>query len=691
MWYVPIQGAGYLNLYGRDITERVKATEELRQTLSDLERRVEERTAELSHANRSLRAEAEERKRAEESLRQANAYNRSLLEASLDPLMTVTPDGKINDVNLATEMVTGCSRQELIGTYFHDYFTDPRKAKAGYQQVFESGTVRDYELEIRHKDGILTQVLFNAAVYRDEQGKTAGVFAAARDITLRKLAEELINLQTTALEAAANGITITDSSGIVQWANQAFAQMTGYSILEIAGQNMRMLKSGKHDEEFYQRLWKTILDGQIWRGEITNRRKDGSLYIEEQTITPVKDENGRTTHFVAVKQDITERKNSERALQQQEALLRTVLDNLPVGVWLADSNGKLYRSNAAARQMWEGERYVGPSDYGVYKGWYLDTGQEIAPDDWAAARAARTGEATINEAVEIECFDGSHKFMLNSVIPLHDSQQQVSGIVCVNQDITEIRQAQKDLENALAHEQALREQMVQVEKYTAIGRMVASITHELNNPLQSIKNCLYLTRQELPEDSAHPFLEMASAEVQRLSILVSQLREVYRPRAAGQKQLLNLSEILAQVRVLVHHQLESANVNWQQKPTSETFYVFGIADQLKQVFLNISLNAIEAMQSAGGALQIEFVSDPQTNQQGVLFRDQGPGISPENQSRLFEPLFSTKQSGMGLGLSISMDIVQNHGGRITVDSQPGVGSTFTVWLPLLTGDEDLKE
>jgi PAS domain S-box-containing protein len=123
-------------------------------------------------------------------------YTRSLIEASLDPLVTIAPDGKITDVNAATESITGCSRTKLIGTDFSNYFTDPEKARDGYQQVFREGQVRDYPLELRHLDGRVTSVLYNASVYRDETGSVVGVFAAARDITERKLAEERIRQQS---------------------------------------------------------------------------------------------------------------------------------------------------------------------------------------------------------------------------------------------------------------------------------------------------------------------------------------------------------------------------------------------------------------------------------------------------------------------------------------------------------------
>jgi len=133
-----------------------------------------------------------ERKLAEEKIRLASAYNRSLIEASMDPLVTIAADGKITDVNAATEKVTGYSREQLIGTDFLTYFMEPAKAESGYQKAFSEGSVKDYPLEIRHRDGHVTPVLYNASVYRDGAGKVVGVFAAARDITAIREAENRI-------------------------------------------------------------------------------------------------------------------------------------------------------------------------------------------------------------------------------------------------------------------------------------------------------------------------------------------------------------------------------------------------------------------------------------------------------------------------------------------------------------------
>ena len=184
----------------RDITERKRIEEALKKAYEEVEIRVEERTAELAEANKALQAEIEERRRAEDALREASSYTRGLIEASLDPLVTISPDGKIMDVNHSTELVTGFSREKLIGSDFSEYFTESEKARKGYQEVFSKEFVKDYPLAIRHTSGKITDVMYNAAVYRNESGEVLGVFAAARDITGLKRAEEEIRRLNSDLE-----------------------------------------------------------------------------------------------------------------------------------------------------------------------------------------------------------------------------------------------------------------------------------------------------------------------------------------------------------------------------------------------------------------------------------------------------------------------------------------------------------
>ncbi len=248
-------------------------------------------------------------------------------------------------------------------------------------------------------------------------------------------------------------------------------------------------------------------------------------------------------------------------------------------------------------------------------------------------------------------------------------------------------QLYQDLKNALAQEKAVRQQLIQAEKLSALGRMVGSVAHELNNPLQTITNCLYLTGQDLAPDSPiHDYLEMAQAETLRLVNLVAQLRELYRTRPTSAPQACRLGALLRQVQALLALQLQSANVRWQEPAALPDYAVEATPDRLKQVFINLATNAVEAMRPAGGELRVDWARSADGKQVGVSFEDTGPGIEPEHLSRLFEPFFTTKDHGLGLGLSICHEIVQQHDGQITVVSRPGQGAQFTVWLPLATHD-----
>jgi PAS domain S-box-containing protein len=169
--------------------ERMLAEEAIRRSRDELEIRVKERTADLDEAVSDLQKQVESRIRAEEAFRSASLYARGLLEASLDPLVTISPEGKITDVNRATEAVTGISRERLIGSDFSNYFTEPQKANEGYKKVIAEGKVIDYPLTIRHTSGHTTDVVYNATVYKNEAGQIQGVFAAARDITEKKATE----------------------------------------------------------------------------------------------------------------------------------------------------------------------------------------------------------------------------------------------------------------------------------------------------------------------------------------------------------------------------------------------------------------------------------------------------------------------------------------------------------------------
>jgi PAS domain S-box-containing protein len=186
--------------------------------------------------------------------------------------------------------------------------------RAAMAQALSTGRPYEIELERRMRDGSQGWLWARGEVITNSEGVTVGLRGVAQDITERRRAEAAIRLQSAALEAAANPIVITDRSGTIQWINAAFTTCTGYGAGEAIGRNTReLVNSGAHDRAFFAKLWDTVLAGNVWHGELTNRRKDGSLYPEEQTITPVKDDHGKVTHFIAIKRDLTE----ERQLRAQ--------------------------------------------------------------------------------------------------------------------------------------------------------------------------------------------------------------------------------------------------------------------------------------------------------------------------------------------------------------------------------------
>ena len=238
-----------------------------------------------------------------------------------------------------------------------------------------------------------------------------------------------------------------------------------------------------------------------------------------------------------------------------------------------------------------------------------------------------------------------------------------------------------DLEQSLATEKATRSQLIQADKLAGMGRMVASVAHELNNPLQTIKNCLFLIEQSFADPEDVDLLDLAMSEVQRLTSIVNRLRDVYRPVHNNEYVVTALGPLMLELEKLLETHLRRNRVDLKMDvAAAKGVSVQVFPDQLKQVFLNLSLNAIEAMQPDGGDLGVSITKN--NKMVHISFSDTGSGIHQDDLAIIFDPFYTTKESGMGLGLSICYDIVHNHNGAIKVKNNPEKGVTFTVSLPL---------
>ncbi len=289
-----------------------------------IETKRQDEVSELSYAFNQMTAN---RKVAEEKLLALSSYARSLLEASLDPLVTISKEGKITDVNRATEDVTGYSREELIGSDFSDYFTVPEQARVGYQKVFTDGLVKDYPLAIRNKSGKITDVLYNASVYLDSQGKIKGVFAAARDITERKKAEEALRQSEVKLRTVADFAYDLEywiaPDGTMLYMSPSCVKFTGYTPEEFIN-NSKLFSNIIHpdDKALVGSHFESITEEERHEVDFRIITRDGETRWISHACQPVFDGAGKWLGRRSSNRDITERKSMEYEIVQASEKLK---------------------------------------------------------------------------------------------------------------------------------------------------------------------------------------------------------------------------------------------------------------------------------------------------------------------------------------------------------------------------------
>ncbi|MFI5142636.1 MAG: PAS domain S-box protein [Thermoanaerobaculales bacterium] len=276
----------------------------------------------ISPISRLLAEAVSERQRANEALAESERRFRDLFQQAPLAYQLLDANGRLLDVNHVWLELTGYPSDQVIGRQFSKLLR-PASAALFAEQflVFKAtGVIHDANLEIVRKDGAVVSVRMNGRLGHDEAGGFRQAHCILHDITDEAAREAEHTRLVSAIEQAAESVVITDASGTITYLNPAFERVTGYTRAEAVGENPRLLKSGKHDAAFYQEMWATLSRGETWSGHITNKRKDGTLFEEDAVISPIRDADGRTVSYVAVKKDVTHEREIEERLHQAERI-----------------------------------------------------------------------------------------------------------------------------------------------------------------------------------------------------------------------------------------------------------------------------------------------------------------------------------------------------------------------------------
>jgi len=377
-----------------------------------------------------------------EEITQALRRHADLLEQAHDSLFTWPPGGAINYWSRGAETLFGYTREEAVGRSSHELLqTVHPLGMAQIDALLERDGEWNGELTQTTKDGRKLIVEAAWTLVMDAEGNKT-VLEANRDITERKRAETQNLLLATAIEQAAETVVITNRDAKIQYVNPAFSRTTGYTRGEAIGRNPRVLKSGQHDAKFYQEMWATLTAGKLWRGEFTNRRKDGTLYMEEATIAPVRDASGEITNYIAIKSDITERKRAEIALRESERMLRLFVRHAPAAIAMLDREMRYL----AVSQRWMADYRLGDRDLRGLS--HYEVFPEM-PERWKEIHQRCLAGAV--ERCKEDAFprpDGTTDWLSWEVRPWRKIDGSIGGIIIFSELITERKEAKDALQES---------------------------------------------------------------------------------------------------------------------------------------------------------------------------------------------------------------------------------------------------
>jgi two-component system cell cycle sensor histidine kinase/response regulator CckA len=620
----------------------------------------------LRNALRRASNELAERKRAEEALVESERNYREIVRELGDGVGTVDAEGRSLVANPAMERIFGLEPGGLAGRRVLDFMPpEDRPILESETLKRRQGETSRYQIEIVRPDGIRRKIHVTATPRFDAAGAFFGAVTIIRDVTDPRTLEGQIRLLAHALGSTGDCIWIADPDGQLLYINDALRRTFDYEEGgELLGRSISALAAGgllSHD------LSNSLIDG--WRGEVLCRSRTGRAFPMELTTSRVRDEHGAGIAWVGVGRDVTQEKQAEATLKESERRFRAHMETVQLAAMMIDRSGAITFCNDFFLNLtgWSREELVGHPAMNI-----------IAPEDKSRAGFAfqvLREQATLPLKAEnlIATKSGRKRLMEWNNTPLLDPEGKLAGFCGLGVDITEHR--------------ALVEQRQQSERLESVGRLAAGVAHDFNNLLTVINGYSELALRQVeagtPLGKSLQEIRKAGEQAAALTrqLLTFSRQQLIVPGPIPLNQVIRESERMFE-------QLLVGRVRLTMSLGPEVGHILGDKAQLQQVLMNLMTNALHAMPD-GGVIRIETLLSPHPEARPgewalLAVTDNGVGMDRETLAHIFEPFFTTRgdEQGTGLGLSIVYGVVRQNNGYLTVESEPGLGTTFRIWWPM---------
>lgn len=612
---------------------------------------------------------------------QESKYARSLIEASLDPLITINTGGKITDMNEALASITGISRKKLTGTDFFDYFTEPQKAREVYQEVFANGSVADSPLTLRHKNGKLTDVLFNGSVYKDDKGNVLGVVIVARDVTAQKL---LSKYSLSLIEASLDPLVTISTEGKITDMNEALVNITGITREKLTGTDFfDYFTEPQKAREVYQEVF---AKGSVADSPLTLRHKKGKLTDVLFNGSVYKDDRGNVLGVVIVARDVTAQKLlSKYSLSLIEASLDPLVTISTEGK-ITDMNEALVNITGLTRESLKGTDFF---DYFTEP----QKAREVYQEVFAKGSVA-------DSPLTIRHKNGKLTDVLFNGSVYKDDRGNVLGVVIVARDVTDQKRIATELTEAKVFAELTtgiaEEAKSKAESATRIAedavktkqQFLSNMSHEIRTPMNSIIGFTKVVLKTELTVKQKEYLTSIKMSGDALIVLINDILDLAKLEAGKmtfEKIPFQLRGSISAMLHLFETKILEKNLTLVTKFDNKIPRVLvGDPVRLNQIILNLVSNAVKFTPSGEITVDVHLLNEDE-DKVNIEFAvtDTGIGIASDKIENIFENFqqassgTSRLYGGTGLGLAIVKQLLEPQGGSISVKSEINKGSTFS--------------